>query len=79
MENALAEFEALQAKLSHDRFKDLVLFKKDVKELLEEEIVLRYYYNAGRIANTIRKDSQLQTAANVLMEPEKYVAVLNGE
>ena len=39
MDDAAAEFEALQAKLSHDRFKDLELFKDDVKELLEEEIV----------------------------------------
>jgi carboxyl-terminal processing protease len=77
MENAVSEFEALQAKLSHDRFKDLELFKVDVKELLEEEISLRYYYNAGRIANTLKKDSQIQAAANMLRTPERYAATLN--
>jgi len=77
MEDASAEFEALQVKLSHDRFKDLELFKNDVKELLEEEIVSRYYYDAGRIANTMRKDSQIQAARNLLREPEKYAAALN--
>jgi len=77
MENASEEFEALQAKLSHDRFKDLELFKDDVKELLEEEIVSRYYYNAGRIANTMRKDSQIRTAVQTLQDPRKYTAVLN--
>ena len=77
MENASVEFEALQAKLSHDRFKDLELFKDDVKELLEEEIVSRYYYNAGRVANTMRKDSQIRTAIHTLQDLEKYASVLN--
>jgi len=77
MENASAEFEALQKKMSHDRFKDLELFKTDVKELLEEEIVSRYYYNAGRIANTLRKDSQIQAAVKMLKEPEKFTELLN--
>ena len=77
MENVAAEFEALQAKLSHDRFKDLVLFKDDIKDLLEEEIVSRYYYNTGRIASAMRKDGQIQTAVNMLLEPEKYTALLN--
>ena len=77
MENASPEFEALQAKLSHDRFIDLELFRDDVKELLEEEIVSRYYYNAGRIANTMRKDSQVRTAVSVFLEPGKYASILN--
>jgi carboxyl-terminal processing protease len=77
MENALDEFKALQTKMSHDRFKDLELFKTDVKELLEEEISFRYYYNSGRIANTMRKDSQIQSAVNMLKMPEKYAATLN--
>ena len=77
MENALAEFEALQKKLSHDKFKDLDLFKADVKELLEEEIAARYYYSAGRIANTIRNDMQISTAVDILRDTEKYKSELN--
>jgi carboxyl-terminal processing protease len=77
MDNASAEFEALQAKLSHNRFTDLELFKTDIKELLEEEITSRYYYSAGRIANSIRKDSQIRAAINIIHEPEKYASMLN--
>ncbi len=79
MENAQAEFNALQAKLSHDRFKDLELFKDDVKELLEEEIVARYYYNTGRVANTIRKDSQIKAATDMLLASGKYQTLLGGK
>ena len=77
MEDALAEFAALQVKLSHDRFKDLELFKEDVKELLEEEIAARYYYNAGRVANTMRNDTQIRAAVDMLRNPEKYASTLN--
>ena len=77
MENAMDEFAALQARLSHDRFKDLELFRDDVKELLEEEISSRYYYNAGRIANTLRNDSQIRAAVDMLKNPEKYLSVLS--
>ena len=77
MEDASDEFKALQVKLSHDRFKDLELFKDDVKELLEEEIASRYYYNAGRIANTMQRDTQIRAAVNILREPDKYALVLN--
>ena len=76
MDDAEQEFEALQAKLSHDRFKDLEMFKEEVKELLEEEIASRYYYNAGRIANTMRKDTQVRAAVDVLRNPEKYASTL---
>ncbi|MDR1154264.1 MAG: S41 family peptidase [Bacteroidales bacterium] len=77
MEDASPEFEALHAKLSHDRFKDLELFKDDIKELVEEEISSRYYYNAGRIANTMRKDSQIRKAADALHDTKKYASLLN--
>jgi carboxyl-terminal processing protease len=76
IEDASAEFDALYAKLSHDRFKDLEIHRADVKELLSEEIVARYYYNAGKIANTIRYDSQIKTAMETLREAGKYETLL---
>ncbi len=77
MEDSEAEFKALQAKLSHDRFKDLEIHREDVKELLSEEIASRYYYSPGRIANTMRKDSQIKAAVDLLHEQGKYDSVLN--
>jgi carboxyl-terminal processing protease len=79
MDDAQAEFNALQAKLSHDRYKDLEIFKEEVKELLEEEIVLRYYYNAGRIANTLQHDTQIKEAATTVNAQDRYRALLGGK
>lgn len=76
IEDASAEFDALYAKLSHDRFKDLEIHRKDVKDLLSEEIVSRYYYNAGKIANSIQKDSQIKVAKKVISEEGRYLSIL---
>jgi carboxyl-terminal processing protease len=77
MEKAAEEFALLEAKMTHDRFADLELFKADVKELLEEEICSRYYYSAGRTANTLRRDNQLKMAVAVITTPDAYASVLN--
>ncbi|MDR2038027.1 MAG: S41 family peptidase [Bacteroidales bacterium] len=77
LEDAMPEFDALQEKLKHDRFKDLEIHKEDIKELLSEEIVSRYYYGSGKIANTIRKDTQIRAALDVLTETDKYQSILN--
>ncbi len=77
MDDAKGEFEALQAKLSHDRFKDLEIFKSDVKELLEEEIASRYYHSPGRIANTMQKDTQIKAVLDMFGESGKYKTLLN--
>ncbi|MDR3093207.1 MAG: S41 family peptidase [Bacteroidales bacterium] len=77
--DASAEFDALYAKLSHDRFKDLEIHRADVKELLSEEIVARYYYNAGKIANSLRYDSQITASVETLRETDKYKTLLGYE
>src|SRR6056297_184174 len=42
-------FESLEKKLAHDKYKDIQTFRDEIEQLLEEEIVARYYYQAGRI------------------------------
>jgi carboxyl-terminal processing protease len=74
---AHAEFAALKAKISHNPQQDLIVFKSEIKELLEEEIASRFYYSAGRVAVTIRDDSQIRTAAKLLSEPQLYAKTLN--
>ena len=77
VETAANELKALQTKLSSVRLNDLTLFKNDIKALLEEEISFRYYLDAGRVANTIRNDRQIQAAVDILREPNKYASLLN--
>jgi carboxyl-terminal processing protease len=66
------EFEALKAKLEPNLNKDLSEFKDEIKELLEDEIVSRYYYQKGAIRAAIDEDKGIKEAINALDSPTAY-------
>ncbi|MCF8224946.1 MAG: S41 family peptidase [Bacteroidales bacterium] len=72
------EFDALEKKLSHDNLKDLETFRSEIKQILEEEIAGRYYYQSGRIAKQITDDVQLDRAVDLLHDPSRIDSILNG-
>ena len=72
------EFASLKEKLSHDNLKDLETFKTEIRQILTEEIVNRYYYLAGRVVSQIQDDPQLDKAMEVLDEPGMVKEVLSG-
>ena len=75
-DDAKAEFEVLKAKLRHDVGKDLDKVKDVVKQLVASEIVTAYYYQAGRVCNTLRHDKFFKEACRLLANPEEYKALL---
>jgi carboxyl-terminal processing protease len=77
-ELAEAEFASLEEKLSHENLKDLETFQKEIRLILTEEIVNRYYFRAGRILSQIQEDPQLDKAREIFSEPGMLKGVLNG-
>lgn len=76
-EDARPEFEALKKKLSHNVAKDLDFNKDYIKQLLENDIVAAYYFQAGAIQNSLRYDKQVKAAVNLLISPEEYGKILH--
>ena len=72
-----AEFKNLLAKVTPSKERDLQKFKPEIKELLENEIVSRYYYQNGRAEYSFRFDDVVQMAIKVLSDKEDYQKVLN--
>jgi carboxyl-terminal processing protease len=72
------EFEALKAKLSHDKKQDLFKHKEQVKEMLENEIASRYYYTRGRIAQGLQYDKEFDKALSLINAPADYDALLKA-
>lgn len=70
------EYEALKAKLSHNKNEDLVTFKDEIKELLKEEIVSRYYYQKGRVESLLDRDPDVKEALSILADKSKYSSLL---
>ena len=75
-DDAKPEFEALKKKLSHNVAKDLDYNKEYIKQLLENEIVAAYYFQAGAIQNSLRYDKQIKEAVKLLNSPEEYNKIL---
>jgi carboxyl-terminal processing protease len=72
-------FSEIEKDITHSLDQDLSVFKPEIKELLEEEIVGRYFYDEGAIAWTIKDDEQINKAIEVLNNKDKYSSILTGK
>ena len=73
-----AEIDALEAKMESSKTNDLERFKAQISEVIEGEIVTRYYYQNGRIEASIKHDDDVNKAVEILQDQEVYNAILNG-
>ncbi|KAF0239234.1 MAG: carboxyl-terminal processing [Prolixibacteraceae bacterium] len=69
---AESEFEALRAKLEPNFNKDAEHFSEEIKELLQDEIVSRYYYQKGAIRAAINDDKGIKKAIEELNSETAY-------
>ncbi len=70
------ELDDLTTKLAPNIPQDFDRFKKEISELLEEEIVSRYYYQQGRLEVSTRSDSEVKRAAEILNDTTLYKSFL---
>ena len=78
-EDAKPEFEALKAKLKHDIASDLDRNRETLCQLLEQDIITAYYYQAGVVESGLLTDKQYLEAVRLLNNPEEYQKLLKGE
>lgn len=71
------EYDKLETNLHRDKKQDLYKHKKEVKKMLESEIISRYYYIRGRIKHSLANDKDLEQALMTLNDTQKYKATLN--
>jgi carboxyl-terminal processing protease len=72
-------FSELEKDVAHSLDQDLTVFRPEITELLEEEIIGRYFYDEGAIAWSVKKDEQISKALEVLNNKEKYSSILSGK
>ena len=70
------DIDALKTKIKHNKKDDLVKFKPEIKQFLEEEIASRFYFQNGRLEASLRDDPELTQAISVLNDSDKYKKVL---
>ena len=78
-EQAEAQLKELKERLAPDKEKDLDRFESSVRQLLEEEIAGRYYYQQGKIRANLEDDSQYDKSLQVVNDRQLYTSILTGE
>ncbi|MFN8416758.1 MAG: S41 family peptidase [Cytophagaceae bacterium] len=73
------DIEHLKSVLAKDKENDLVKFKAQIIEYLEEEIASRYYLQKGIIESGFDHDKEVQEAIKVLGDTKKYTGILSGK
>ena len=73
------QLEALSSKMEDSKNNDIERLKSEISELIEMEIVTRYFYQKGKIETTIKHDEEIAKAIEVLDNIELYDAILRGD
>lgn len=76
LDDVKAQIDALKAKLKRDKSQDIYHNKKEIKELLENEIVSRYYFQKGRMEADFNNDPDILKALEVLKNKSQYNQLL---
>jgi len=72
-------FKQMEAAISSKKNNDLEIFREDIEPILENEIVSRYYYQKGRIQNSLAEDAAIDSAMVILANTEKYAQILTPQ
>ncbi|MGZ3872812.1 MAG: S41 family peptidase [Mucilaginibacter sp.] len=73
------EYDALKTKMAASKKNDLQLHKDEIKQVLENEIASRYYFEKGRYESNFKYDKELAQAVKVMQDKEMIASILRGE
>lgn len=72
-------YNQLKQKLEQEKAQDLIKYKKEICDYLASEIVVRYYYQRGRLMNLLSGDQDVATAKQILLDQARYKEILTSK
>ncbi len=72
------QLEQIKSKVNHSKENDLDTHQKEIKKILGEEIVSRYYFQEGMIEASLKGDPVIQLAKEYFATPAKMAKALSG-
>lgn len=70
------QIDRLKLELGHSVDRDLDLFRKEISEILSDQLMSRYYMQEGVVEFRMRHDSDVAKAVDVLSDEEVYRKIL---
>jgi carboxyl-terminal processing protease len=77
-ESVKEQLEQIKAKVNHSKENDLDAHKKEIKKILSEEIVSRYYFQEGMIEASLQGDPVIELAKEYFASPARMTKALAG-
>ncbi len=71
------QLDQIQSTIDASKKNELMLYKDQIKKLLEEDIASRYYLEKGNVEVGFKYDMGLKKASEVLLSPIQYRKILN--
>lgn len=73
-----ADIAALEKKVITAKKSDLEANKAEIIDMIEKEIVSRYYFQEGKIIKALDNDQEIQEAVKLINNPTLYAKILKG-
>lgn len=71
------QLDQIQSTIEASKKNELVLYKDQIKRLLEEDIASRYYLERGSVEVGFKYDMEIKKASEVLLNTAQYRKILN--
>jgi len=78
-ESIKSQIETMKVQVGHNKEKDLITFGSEIREILEEEIVSRYFLQKGVVEAGFDNDSDVQAAVKLFKDQSGYNKILSGK
>ena len=75
-DDAKDAFDVLGQKLRHNVASDLDKHRETIQQIVEQDIIAAYYYQAGGIESGLDYDKQVKEAERLLKSPDEYEKIL---
>lgn len=75
-EDAKDEFAALEKKLVHNLDRELDREQDDIRKLMANEVIKRYYFQAGQVEQSLKGDKDIEKAIEMLSNTAEYKKIL---
>jgi carboxyl-terminal processing protease len=72
------QLNSLKQKVTHNKEQDLEVNRKEITDIIESEIVSRYYLNKGIVEASFDNDVDILAAIKVLNDTAEYQKILKG-
>lgn len=73
------QLNGLQSALEKEKSGQIKKYEKDILKSIEQEILIRYYYETGLVRHQLKNDPELAEAIAILNTPARYTTILSGK